>query len=77
MAGAIERQATQLDLLVRRDGTAGAAQYRIDARQQLARRERLGDVVVGATIEARHLVALRGARRQHDHRQVAGRRSRA
>ena len=49
-----------------------AAQHRVDARQQLARREGLGDVVVGAAFEARDLVALLGARGQHDDRQLAG-----
>ena len=48
-----------------------AAQHGVDAREQLARRERLGDVVVGAAFEARDLVALFGARRQHDDRQLA------
>ena len=48
-----------------------AAQHRVDARQQLARRERLGDVVVGAAFEAGDLVALLGARGEHDDRQLA------
>ena len=71
MAGAIERQPADLDASRRCRSGAAAPQHRIDARQQLARRERLGDVVVGAAIEAGDLVALGGARRQHDHRQVA------
>jgi hypothetical protein len=38
------------------------------ARQELADGERLGDVVVGAGVERRHLVGLPAARRQHDDR---------
>ena len=49
-----------------------APQHGVDARQQFARREWLGDVVVGAAFEARHLVALFGARGEHDDRQLAG-----
>jgi hypothetical protein len=40
---------------------------RPDARDQLARREGLGDVVVGAQLEAEHLVALLDTARHHDH----------
>jgi hypothetical protein len=50
----------------------GPAQDGIDSSQQLARRERLGDVVVGAAFQTRHLVALFGARGKHDDRQFAG-----
>ena len=46
------------------------AQHRLDARVQLARAERLGQVVVGAGFQAGELVALVGARGQHDDRHV-------
>ncbi len=52
-----------------------AAQHGADAGHELGRRERLGDIVVGAGIEAAHAIALLAARRQHDDRQVGGRRS--
>ena len=39
-----------------------------DARRQLARAERLGDVVVGAELEPRDPLGLLAARRQHDDR---------
>ena len=46
-------------------------QHRLDPRLQLARGERLGDVVVDPGLEARDLVGLVGARGQHDDRQLA------
>src|SRR5688572_2082574 len=42
------------------------AQSRPDPRQQLARRERLHDVIVGAAVETRDAIVLLAARRQHD-----------
>ena len=45
-----------------------AAQHGLDAREELGERERLGDVVVGAQAQRRHLVELVLSRRQHDHR---------
>ena len=71
LAALIEHQAFDVDAFgaFRRHRPA---QHGVDARQQLARRERLGDVVVRAALEARHLVALFGARGEHDHRQLAG-----
>ena len=42
-----------------------ASQHGVDARAQLARAERLGDVVVGAGLEALQRVDLLGARAQH------------
>ena len=47
---------------------AHAAQVRADAREQLLHRERLGEVVVGAGVEAAHLVALGVERGDHDDR---------
>ena len=46
-------------------------QHRLDPRLQLARRERLGHVVVDPRLEARDLVGFVGARRDHDDRQLA------
>ena len=47
-----------------------AAQHGLDPRRELARRERLGDVVVGADLEPGDAVALLVARRQHQDRDV-------
>ena len=91
-AGEVHRLSGQLDLPRQRidlqvaDGDAGllvrlhvrSAQNRLDAADELARRERLGHVVVGAELEAQDAVDLVAARRQHDDRdagvraQVAG-----
>ena len=51
-------------------GLTSAAQIRPNPGQQLARRERLGHVIVGAGVQADHLVGLLATRRQHDHRTV-------
>ena len=50
----------------------GAPEHRVDTRQQLAGREGLGDVIVGAAFQPGDLVGFLGARRQQDHRQLAG-----
>jgi hypothetical protein len=50
----------------------GTAQQAVGARQQLAHRERLDDVVVRARLETAHTVGLLAARRQHDERQALG-----
>ena len=53
-------------------GVAGrAAQQRAHARQHLLEMERLGDIIVGAGVEALHLVAPAVARGQHQHRHGA------
>jgi hypothetical protein len=49
---------------------AGAAQQRLDPREQLLAAERLDHVVVGAGLEPPHLVELAGARREHQDRHV-------
>ena len=54
-------------------GQRGAAQHRLDAAAELAHRERLGDVVVGAELEAEHLVDLLGLGGEHDDRHGAAR----
>ncbi len=51
---------------------AGPAHHRAQPGDELARAERLGDVIVGAAVEAAHLVGLFAARGQHDDRQGAG-----
>ncbi len=50
-----------------------APQHGVHARQHLAWRERLRDVVVGAPLEAEELVHLGAARREEQHRRVARR----
>ena len=50
---------------------ARAAEHGADARQQFFQVERLGDVVVGAEVEALQLVGLLRARRQHDDGRLA------
>ena len=50
---------------------ARPAQQRARARDQLAHAERLGQVVVGAALEADHLVRLLAPRGQHQDRHVA------
>jgi hypothetical protein len=47
---------------------SSVAQHRAHPRQQLGDGKRLGDVVVGAELEAQHLVGLGRARRQHHDR---------
>ena len=49
-------------------GHARAPQRRLHAGAELAQRERLGDVVVGAELEAEDLVDLLGLGREHDDR---------
>ena len=51
-------------------GAFGAAQDGFHPGDDLARRERLGDVVVGAQLEAEHAVDLGAARGEHDHGHV-------
>ncbi len=56
---------------LRRTRRAAPAQDAAHARDQLARRERLGDVVVGAELEADDAVDLVAARSEEDDRHVA------
>ena len=55
----------------------GAPQDAADARQQLSRLERLGEIVVGAHFQADDAIDRLAARGQHDHRQVRARAQRA
>ncbi len=50
---------------------ARAAQECADAGDELADAERLGQVVVGAALEAEHLVGFLASRREHEDRHVA------
>jgi len=56
---------------------AAAARERGNPRHQLLGRERLGEVVVGAGVEAMHAVGHRLARRQHQHRLLFAARAQA
>src|SRR4030065_76955 len=51
---------------------AGLTEYGVDALDQLARAERLGDVVVGAHLEADLLVDVTALGREQDDGDVAG-----
>ena len=57
---------------VLRGRAGGAPQHALHARQQLARLERLGDVVVGAGFQADHPVDGIGRGRHHDDADAAG-----
>ena len=69
MARGVEVETAEPHDVVRDLGRA-AAQDGLDARVQLAGRERLRDVVVGAGLEAGQLVLLFRAGRQHDDRDL-------
>ena len=66
----VQRDAAGRDGVVRAGEVAAgaAAQERADAGDELAHAERLGKVVVPADLQAHHLVELRVARRQEQHR---------
>ena len=68
----VEAKPPALEELVRgRDLLAvGAPHDRTDARHELARAEGLGDVVVGAELEAEHAIHLGRLRGQHDDRKT-------
>src|SRR4029077_9862473 len=51
-------------------GRLGAAKQRLYARDQLARAEWLGDVIVGAHLQADDAVGFITARRKHENRQA-------
>ena len=55
----------------------GPAQHRLQARDELARAERLGHVVVGAGLERAHLLVLLADRGEHDDRHLASTRAAA
>ena len=60
-----------VDQPLRRRGGAGTTQHGVDPQDQLARAERLADVVVRAGLETHHPVGLLPQRGQHDHGHVA------
>ena len=64
-------RSTRLASLAARRRLARGAERRPRARDQHLRAEGLGDVVVGAQLQARHDVALLALGRQHDDRDVA------
>ena len=71
MRGEVEHAAPDAHALGADVGAAGgrrAAQHALDARHQLARVEGLGDVVVGAHLEADDAIDDRAGGRQHDDR---------
>ncbi len=70
--GQVHRQVGVFQHLLRGVGP-GPPDHRAQPRHQLARAERLDDVVVGAAVEAAHPVGLLGARGQHDDRHRPGR----
>ena len=59
-----------LDRIVVPDADARSPQRRLHPRHQLRHPERLGQVVVGAQSQSVHLVLLRTARADHDHRHL-------
>ena len=70
--GDVEREAlAHPDHVLLGAGAAGAAQHRPHPGHHLPGAERLGHVVVGAELQARHPVGFLGARGEHDDRDVA------
>jgi hypothetical protein len=67
----IQAQTTEFDRILGRLRRV-PPQHGLDPRHQLARAEGLGDVIVGAKLEAVNLVALAGAGGEHDDRQAPG-----
>ncbi len=66
--GQVDHQAAALE--TRRLAGLGPPQHRADARQELARIEGLGEIVVGAQLQPDDLVGVVAARRHHDHRRA-------
>src|ERR1043165_1989329 len=64
----VDRDMPQLQPL---DFRTSAPENRVHARQQLLEVEGLGDVVVGAELEAENAIRLLAARRQHDDRRAS------
>ena len=69
--GQINDQTTKLELVLGRGLGRRAAQQSLEPGQQLARLERLGQVVVGADLQADDAVHGFAARREHQQRQAA------
>src|SRR3954453_2123644 len=75
--GEVDAQLVDVQRLLVGDRVAprhpAAPERRLDAAAELAQRERLGDVVIGAELEPEDLVDLLGLRREHDDRHGAAR----
>ena len=71
-AAEVDRDPADLHELGGGRGAVGAAEHRLHAGDELGRRERLGDVVVGAELEAEHPVDLGVAGGEEDHRDRRG-----
>ena len=65
VAGLISRSPRERRTLARLRAFAVAPEHGPHARQELGHAEGLGDVVLGAELEAHHLVHLRAARGEH------------
>ena len=70
MRGAVEHEVAEGE---RRPAGVDAAQQRAQPRVELAQRERLDEVVVGAGVEAVDAVVDRVARGEHQHRRAVAR----
>jgi hypothetical protein len=70
VCGAVDRDVADHDLVFSQART-NTAQDGAQAGEELVHRERLGQVIVGALIEATDAIALVAAGRQHDDRRVA------
>jgi len=68
--GKIDGEVVRVDRPRPRCARRRAAQYALDPRDELAWRERLGEVIVRTETEAFDLVLLESAGREHDDRQV-------
>ena len=66
---AIEARSPWISLSLLRRQAVHAPQHRLDARQELARIERLGQIIVGADLEADDAIGLLGHGGQEDDRQ--------
>src|SRR5215469_15427950 len=63
----VERQITHRELRGLIKATIPTAQQGIDACQEFLHSERLGEVVIGPHVEARHTVLNRSTCREHEH----------
>ena len=68
--GGVDLEAVEGEPLLLRARRLGAPQHGADAGRELARRERLRHVVVGAELEPDDPVGLLASRGEHDHREL-------